>query len=122
MGYGLWRTETSETKFRGLATAESLLANYPSEYYILLGEEDLNSFFVRKGQLQRDVVLSFQSNLLPTDGYSISNKILVDSPPPTTYDAGTKEYALHIFYIYDRYYVELSSDGLTDSKFDSSFY
>lgn len=106
-----------ETKFRGIQAGETLFASYPSEYYLLLGEQELNSFYIRKGQLQTSNVMNFSSTLVATDGYSINKDIQAGA-----LNGGTKQYALHIFYIYDRYYIELSDDGFVDSKFDSQFY
>ncbi len=106
-----------ETKFRGIQAGETLFASYPSEYYLLLGESELNSFNIRKGQLQTSNVMSFNSTLVATDGYSI-NKVVQGG----AFNGGTKQYALHIFYIYDRFFIELSDDGTTDSRFDASFF
>ncbi len=106
-----------ETKFRGIQAGETLYSSYPSEYFLLLGEQQLNSFFIRVGQLQVSNVLNFNSTLVATDGYSIAKSIQGGA-----FNGGEKQYALHIFYIYDRYYIELNQDGLVDSKFDSQFY
>ncbi len=102
-----------ETKFRGLQQGEALFATYPSEWYLLLGEAELNSFFIRKGQLQTSNVMDFQSTLVATDGYSLSKAI--------TGIVSNKKYILHIFYIYDRFFIELSNDGTIDSRFDALY-
>ncbi len=107
----------SETKFRGLLVANQLTATYPSQFYIFLGEQELNSFFIRKGQLQVSNVMNFNSTLVAEDGYSISKGIQQGA-----FNGGNKTYALHIFYIYDRFYIQLDDDGFVDSKFDSSFF
>jgi hypothetical protein len=104
-----------ESKFRGLSLAESQFATYPSEFYLLLGEGEMNSFFVRKGQLQTSVVIDYASSLVATDGYSINKSI-------AAFNGGTKQYALHIIMLYDRFYLSLSDTGEVDSKFDASFY
>lgn len=106
-----------ETKFRGLVAANHQIATYPSRFYILLGEQELNSFFIRKGQLQVSNVLNFNSTLVASDGYSIAKLIQGGA-----FNGGDKNYALHIFYIYDRFYIELNRDGSVDSKFDSQFF
>ena len=105
------------SKFRGLTAAQTLQATYPSRYYFLFGESELNSFFIRKGQLQTANVMNFTSDLVASDGYSISKNIQAGA-----FNGGNKQYALHIFYIYDRFYIQLSADGTTDSKFDSVFF
>ena len=105
-----------ETKFRGMQAAQTLYSSYPSENFVLLGEQQLNSFFIREGQLQVSNVMNFNSALIPTDGYSISKNIQSGA-----FNSGNKEYSLHIFYIYDRFYIELNSTGFVDSKFDSTF-
>ena len=107
----------SETKFRGLQVVNNMVATYPSQFYILLGEQELNSFFIRKGQLQVSNVMDYNSTLVALDGYSIPKII-----GPNTFDGGNKDYRLHIFYIYDRFYIELDNDGFVDSKFDSAFF
>ena len=106
-----------ETKFRGLSVVNNLQATYPSQFYIFLGEQELNSFFIRKGQLQTSNVMNYNSTLVALDGYSISKNIQNGA-----FTGGDKNYALHIFYVYDRFYIELDNDGFTDSKFDSSFF
>ena len=106
-----------ETKFRGIQAGETLFSSYPSEYFLLLGEQQLNSFFIRVGQLQVSNVLNFNSTLVATDGYSISKSV-----ENGDFNGGEKQYALHIFFIYDRFYIELNQNGLVDSKFDSQFY
>ena len=105
------------SKFRGLTAAQTLQATYPSRYYFLFGESELNSFFIRKGQLQTANVMNFTSDLVASDGYSISKNIEAGA-----FNGGNKQYALHIFYVYDRFYIQLSADGTTDSKFDSVFF
>lgn len=107
----------NETRFRGIPVVNSLLATYPSQFYILLGEQDLNSFFIRKGQLQTSNVINYNSTLVASDGHSISKDVQAG-----VFNGGNKNYALHIFYIYDRYYIELNNEGFVDSKFDSQFY
>jgi len=108
----------NKIKFTGMSETEALFCSYPSEFYFLTGEQDLNSFFIRKGQLQTANVMNFSSVLVAGDGYSISKN--ADTSPNT--NGGTKVYALHIIYIYDRYYIELSSDGKVDSTFDAQFF
>ena len=107
----------SETKFRGSLATESSLSTYPSQYYIMLGEQELNSFFIRKGQLQTSNVMNFNSTLTPVDGYSITQNTSANG-----LQAGNKQYALHIIYIYDRFYIELHDDGFVDSKFDARLF
>ena len=104
-----------ESKFRGLTTGESQFATYPSEFYLLLGESEMNSFFVRKGQLQTSVVLNYASTLVAADGYSINKSL-------TVFNGGEKQYALHVIYLYDRFFIELSDDGTVDARFDASFF
>ncbi len=106
-----------ETKFTGLSVVNQSLATYPSQFYILLGEQELNSFFIRKGQLQVSNVMNYNSTLVSADGYSISKTI-----GPGDFDGGNKNYRLHIFYIYDRYFLELDQDGFVDSRFDTQFF
>ncbi len=107
----------NESRFRGLQVAESLFSTYPSEFYFLMGESDLNSFFIRKGQLQTSNVMNFSSTLTAIDGYSISSDVQGGA-----FDGGDKQYALHVVFIYDRYYIELSDDGIVNSDFDSKFF
>lgn len=107
----------NDSKFRGLTVAESPLATYPSKYYFLFGEGELNSFFIRKGQLQTSNVMNFSSDMVASDGYSISKEIQAGE-----FNGGNKQYSLHIFYIYDRYYISLSSNGHVDTKFDALFF
>ena len=116
-----------ETKFRGLQPIESCNATYPSEFYFLMGEGDLNTFFVRKGQTQRSVVMDYDSVLVATDGHSFDKNLSViediDTPAIITpITGGTRDYSLHIFYIYDRYYIELDNKGNVTSNFDANFY
>ena len=116
-----------ETKFRGVLPSEANNATYPSEFYLLLSEGDLNTFFVRKGQTQRSVVMDYDSNLVANDGYSLNKDIIIieDTQDPdtfTAFDDGSREYALHIFYIYDRYYIELTKEGNVTSGFDANFF
>lgn len=106
-----------ETKFRGLQVVNNQVATYPSQFYILLGEQQLNSFFIRKGQLQVSNVMNYNSTLVASDGYSIAK-----GSAAATFNGGNKSYALHIFYIYDRYYIDLDSEGHVDSKFDAQFF
>lgn len=105
------------TKFRGLAFDETTYAEYPSEFYFLIGEGDLNTFFVRKGQLQQSVVMNYTSSLVATDGISIHK-----NAQGTAFRGGIKEYKLHLFYIYDRYYIELTKQGNVTSGLDANFY
>ncbi len=106
-----------ETKFRGLQDVNDMIATYPSQFYILLGEQELNSFFIRKGQLQVSNVMNYNATLVASDGYSIPKSI-----GPNDFNGGNKNYRLHIFYIYDRYFLELDQDGFVDSRFDSQFF
>jgi len=116
-----------ETKFRGLLEGEENNATYPSEFYLLLSEGDLNTFFVRKGQTQKSVVMNYQSSLIANDGYSFNKNLTVientaDPSIITGFNAGIREYALHIIYLYDRYYIELTKEGNVTSGFDANFY
>lgn len=102
------------SKFLGLSPAETQLATYPSEFFIKMSEDEMDKYNVRKGQLIQSHVLDYSSTLVARDGYSI-DKLL-------PFNGGNKQYAVHIFYVYDRYYIELSSNGHVNAKFDSQFY
>lgn len=104
------------SRFVGLAADETSLATYPSQFYFLLGESDLNSYFIRKGKLQTANVMDFRTTFQAIDGHSVSKRIAGGN-----FNGGTKEYAVHIIYIYDRFYISLSADGQVDSKFDAQF-
>lgn len=107
----------SKNVFRSNLLGDSVFANYPGNFYLLLGEQELNSFFIRKGQMIRSYVLSFNGQWTISDGYSI-RKILQGG----NLNGGTKTYAMHIFYIYDRYGITLSSDGHVEASFDARFF
>lgn len=107
----------NQTKFVGSTPAQSMLATYPSKFYFLLGEAELNSFFIRKGKLQTSNVMNFTADMVASDGYSISKFIQQEA-----FNGGEKQYATHIFYIYDRFFIELQEDGTVDSRFDAKFF
>jgi len=107
----------NQTKFVGSSPAQSMLATYPSKFYFLLGEAELNSFFIRKGRLQTSNLMNFTADMVASDGYSISKFIQTGA-----FNGGEKQYATHIIYIYDRFFIELQEDGTVDSRFDSAFF
>lgn len=92
---------------------EGRLALYPSNSYILLGERDIKSYFVRKGQTISNLVLNIDASFTNQDGAGISKSQLSVG--------GDRQYNLHVDFIYDRYYIELDNCGKVFTDFDSSF-
>lgn len=105
----------TENIFKGILTDNTRLSTTPSEFYLLMGELDLNSFNIRKGQLQTANVINYKTTMVAKDGYSID----IDEDPD--FRGGDKIYNFHIFYIYDRFYIQLSSNGKVESHYDSRF-
>ncbi len=91
-------------------------ASYPSTFFVVLGEDDLNSYFVRKGQTVRDVVFTIKTRMLNADGYGIA----LDNTDFGA-DGGQKTYKFHIEFVYDRYYYTLDNCGNVYTKLDAKF-
>ncbi len=104
----------SQTKFRG--DIEARYAIYPSNFSLILGEDDLNSYFVRKGQKIRDFVISINGQMAADDGYGINKERAGFNV------GGDKQWDLHVAFFYDRYYIELDDCGNGFSDFDAKFF
>ena len=89
-------------------------ANYPSQFYIILGETELRSFFVRKGQTISNFVLDIDFSFHAADGYGLDETTFTDV-------GGFKNYNLHVDFVYDRYSINLDSCGNTYTKYDAKF-
>ena len=105
----------SETRFAGFLSGENSNAGYPSQFFLLLGEKQLNSFFVRKGMLISDYLVNIQAEMTAIDGYSVDNSLI------PTINGGGKIYGGHTFYVYDQFYIKLSDNGIVDSGYDAEF-
>lgn len=104
----------SETKFAG--DFPSKYAAYPSQFSLIMGEADLNSYFVRKGQTIRDFVIAISGDMRANDGYGI------DRTAANFATGGSKQWDLHVAFFYDRYYVEIDNCGNGYSDFDARFF
>ncbi len=92
---------------------EGRLALYPPNTYVILGEEDLLSYFVRKGQTVDNLVLNFSATYRNEEGHGVrKTEISV---------GGDKPYNFHISLIYDRYFIRISNCGTVEGRFDSKF-
>lgn len=89
-------------------------ANYSSQCYIILGETELRSFFVRKGQTISNFVLDMSSTWIAADGYGLDEVSFPD-------EGGFKHYQLHIDFVYDRYSINLDECGNTYTQYDARF-
>lgn len=103
----------SQTKMRN--DFPSKYAAYPSQFSLIMGEQDLNSYFVRKGQTVRDFVISIKGDMRANDGYGIDRTVANFAT------GGNKQWDLHVAFFYDRYYVELDNCGNGYSDFDAKF-
>lgn len=90
-------------------------AAMPCEFFLILGEDDMNSFFVRKGQKVRDFVVDIRSEMVNDDAYSIDDSI------PGFDTGGDKQFNFHVAFVYDRFYVELDDCGNVTFEHDAGF-
>lgn len=104
----------SQTKYDG--AFPSRFASYPSMFSLIMGEDDLNSYFVRKGQTVRDFVISINGQMRANDGYGIDRTVMGLT------GGGNKQWDLHVAFFYDRYYIELDNCSNGFAKFDSNFF
>lgn len=104
-------------KFTGSGSddPEGLFAKYPSEFFLILGEDDLNSFYVRKGQTVNLANLRVSTVLKNSDGYG------VDKAEALGAVGGDKKFKFHICFFYDRYYYQLDNCGNVYNDFDARF-
>ncbi len=92
----------------------SRYANYSSQFYVILGESELKSFFVRKGQTVSNFVLDIDFSWQAADGYGFDETTFTDV-------GGFKPYKMHVDFVYDRYSINLDSAGNTFTSYDSKF-
>ncbi len=89
-------------------------ASYPPQQYIILGETELKSLFVRKGQTISNFVLDIDSDWQSFDSYGLDSVAF-----PAV--GGDKKYNLHVDFVYDRYSINLDSCGNTYTSYDAKF-
>ena len=104
----------SQTKMRN--DFPSKYSAYPSMFSLVMGEDDLNSYFVRKGQIIRDFVITISGNIRANDGYGFDRRIA------NLNTGGDKQWDLHVCFFYDRYYIQLDNCNNSYSNFDSYFF
>ncbi len=103
----------SDIKYRG---GIQKYAIYPSNFSLIMGEDDLNSYFVRKGQVVRDFVISINGTFTADDGYGIDRSVANFNI------GGDKQWDLHVAFFYDRYYIRMDNCSNSSANFDSRFY
>lgn len=94
----------------------SKYAIYPSNFSLILAEDDLNSFSVRKGQTIRDFQINVKGTMITNDGYGFDRTVVPFNI------GGEKRWDLHVAFFYDRYYIELDNCGNGFAEFDSNFF
>lgn len=103
----------SPWSFRQWTGGDSRESIYPPNTVVILGEHELRSFFVRKGQTVQSISLDFSANFTSKEGFGVRGSQLAIG--------GDKVYKLMIDFIYDRYFLQLDNCGNTYSGFDAKF-